>query len=253
MEEAVITKKVAPMPPPAADLLAWLASLPPGERDAAIETHLGIAVEPSDSSPPGDHLVGYHGSGVAPIVHALAEVPVGGEDVFIDLGSGLGKVVILAALLTGAAARGVELQPALVQGARSAAARLGIDVRFDVGDAREADVADGTVFFLYVPFTGPVLSTVLERLHEVARRRAIVVCALGVDLDQAGWLARREVNAFWLAVYDSIVPGAQVRRRGPRLLWQEPSLICREPLSALTLAAAADAIAREAPWSGALR
>jgi hypothetical protein len=82
-------------------------------------------------------------------------------------------------------------------------------------DARDADLDDGTVFFLYVPFTGPVLTGVLRRLRAIAERRAIVVCALGLDVDrEAPWLARRPIDSFWLAVYDSVVPG--VAPRPPR-------------------------------------
>ncbi len=190
-------------------LLDWLASLPPGERDAAVEDHLGIAAESPSSTPPGEHLIGYHASGVAPVVRMLMEVPVVADDVVVDLGAGLGKVVMLARLLTGATARGIELQPALVARAREAAARRGLDVGFTSGDVRDADLDDGTVFFLYVPFTGPVLAEVLRRLQAVASRRPIVVCSLGLELDrEARWLVRRPVDAFWLTVYDSVTPGA---------------------------------------------
>jgi SAM-dependent methyltransferase len=197
--------------PARSELLGWLASLPPGDRDALLEARFGIAAGDLSAAPPGEHLVGYHPSGFDPILRALAEVPVGTDDVFIDLGSGLGKVVLLAALLTGATVRGVELQAPLVARAREAATRLGLDARFVVADARDADLDDGTVFFLYVPFTGPVLSAVLERLRRVAERRAIVVCALGVDLEPAPWLVRRDLDAFWLAIYDSRVPGVTAR------------------------------------------
>jgi hypothetical protein len=200
------------MPRSTADLVAWLASLSPGLRDAAIEEYLGIAQCLPSATPPGEHLIGYHPSGVAAIVRALVEARVTRDDVFVDLGSGLGKVVLLARLLTGATARGVELQAALVDQARRSAARLGVDARFCVGDAREACLDDGTIFFLYAPFTGPALSAVLNRLLAVAEQRAIVVCALGVDLDRAPWLARRAVDSFWLAVYDSRVAGVGPRR-----------------------------------------
>jgi SAM-dependent methyltransferase len=190
------------------ELLRWLATVPPSERDRVLEERLGIVADSGSAAPPGDELIGYHPSGVAPIVRALAEVPVTEHDVFVDLGAGLGKVVLLAALLTGATARGIEIQPALVGRAREAAARLKLDVRFEVGDARDADLDDGTVFFLYLPFTGGVLSRMLDRLRTVAERRRIVVCALGIDLDRTDWLARREVDEFWLAIYDSILPGA---------------------------------------------
>jgi SAM-dependent methyltransferase len=197
--------------PPAADLINWLARLPAAARDAAIEDRLGIAACAPPSIPPGEHLIGYHASGIAAIVRALAEVPVVPGDVFLDLGSGLGKVVILAALLTGATARGIEIQPALVQWARASAVRAGVDVRFALGDVRDAFLEDGTVFFLYAPFTGPVLTSVVDRLREIATRKAIVVCALGIDLDRTSWLARRDVDAFWLSVYESRVPGAPPR------------------------------------------
>ncbi len=195
-----------------ADLLAWIASIPPAKRDAAVEEHFGIRASNLSASPPGDHLVGYHASGVAPIVRALIEIPVDAADVVVDLGAGLGKVVLLAHLLTGATARGIEVQPALVEGAREAARRLQAPVEFTVADARHADLDDGTVFFLYLPFSGPVLAQVLHRLHARAAGQAIVVCSLGLDLGrEAPWLARRPLDAFWLDVYDSVVPGAAPR------------------------------------------
>ena len=182
-------------------------------------------------------MIGYHAAGVAPIVRALLEVPVTAGDVLVDLGSGLGKVVLLARMLTGATARGVEVRPALVDGARAAAARLGVDARFTCADAREADLDDGTVFFLYAPFTGPVLASVLSRLEAVARARPIDVCALGLDLERlASWLVPRTIDAFWLTIYDSARHGAgRVRAEGT-------------PVSA-----AAEAVAFERTWPGALR
>jgi SAM-dependent methyltransferase len=189
----------------------WLASLSEDAREAAVEAHLGIDGA-ADTSLPGDHMLGYHPSGVDPVLRALAEVPVRADDVFIDVGCGRGKVVLLAALVTGAKARGVELQPALVLRARAAAARLGVDARFDCADARDADLEDGTVFYFYTPFTGPVLAVVLERLRRVAERRAIVVCALGFDVT-ASWLVRRDVDHFWLTIYDSAIDAVAARPR----------------------------------------
>jgi SAM-dependent methyltransferase len=216
------------------DLLAWLASLPAGARDAAVEGRLGIGPPLPSSHSPGEDLIGYQPSGVASIVRALREVPVLAGDVVVDLGSGLGKVVLLARLLSGATARGIEVQAALVERAREAAQRLAVDVEFTAGDAREADLDDGSVFFLYTPFVGPVLAAVLARLHALARRRAIVVCALGIGLDRdAPWLARRPLDAFWLDVYDSVVPGVAPRARdglvpGSWLALPEAEFIARD-------------------------
>jgi hypothetical protein len=208
----------------ARDLLETIARVPVVERDAWIERHLGLGEAPS--KPPGDDLVGYHASGVAPIVHMLHAVPVVPADVLVDLGSGLGKVVLLARMLTGATVRGVELQASLVERARTTAKRIGIDVRFDHADVRDAALDDGTVFFLYVPFTGAVLGRVLERLHEVARRHAIVVCALGVDL-AAPWLAQRPLDAFWLSLYDSVVEGVPARAPCSSCLGEPAEIVVR--------------------------
>jgi SAM-dependent methyltransferase len=200
---------------PPGPLLDWLASLPADARDEALERRLGIRDAFVGASPAGDHLLPYHPSGVAPIVHAALDVPITPDDVVIDLGSGAGKVILLTRLLTGATARGVELQAPLVDRARRSARDLGIDVSFIEADARTADVEDGTVFYLYTPFTGPVLAEVLVRLHAIATRRAIVLCALGVDLARlAPWLTPRPLDAFWLTLYDSVVPG--VPPRAPR-------------------------------------
>jgi hypothetical protein len=133
----------------------------------------------------------------------------------VDLGSGLGTVVLLAHLVTGARARGVEIQPKLVARARDAAIRLGLDataVSFEHGDVRDAAIDDGTVFYMYAPFTGSVLVDVTERLHAIAKRRAVIVCALGIELDRrARWLVPREGDSFWLTIYD----GDARRERAP--------------------------------------
>ena len=85
---------------------------------------------------------------------------------------------------------------------------------FDEHDARDADLANGTVFFLYAPFTGEVLDAVLLRLRAVAETHAIVVVALGVDLGRASaWLVARPLDAFWLAIYDSALSASASRQR----------------------------------------
>jgi hypothetical protein len=207
--------------------LADVARADPSRRDRVAEEWLGLdSGQPTE--PPGDELVGYHPSGIASIVRMLVEVPVHSRDVFVDLGSGLGKVVLVTRLLTQAHARGIELQAALVERARLAAARLALDVDFVHADARTSPASafeDGTVFFLYLPFTGSALDHVLSRLHAVATERAIVVCTLGIDLERvAPWLVRRETDSFWLAIYDSAIPGANARRQTDSSAWSETAI-----------------------------
>jgi hypothetical protein len=216
-----------------AELLAWLAEHPPAARDAAIERLLGIEQPRATlarAAPPGESRMPYMPSAIAPIVRAVLEVPITQDDVFVDLGAGLGKAAMAVHLLTGARARGVELQPALVNAASARATDLGLHgVSFIEGDALDADLEDATVVFLYLPFTGDVLAGVLRRLEAIARRRQLVVCSLGLDLRGADWLAPRPTDEFWLSIYDSQIPGAAPR----------PARL------ALPLATLGEAIARE--------
>lgn len=194
-----------PAPLTAEVLLSRLAALPPDQRDAELERLLGIEVHDDLSRSPGPELIGYHPSGLAPVSCALIEAAVGEEDLFIDLGAGVGKVVALARLLCGARARGIEVQRALVD----LSPRVeGVELVH--ADVRHAPLEDGTVFFLYNPFTGAALRDVLARLHAVAQHHGIVVCALGVDLERT-WLQPRPVEHFWLQVLDSVVPGVPAR------------------------------------------
>src|SRR5689334_3623801 len=109
-----------PRPPRGQALLALLEAEARDRRDEVAERLLGIAAPPAGAALGAD-LVPYHPAGVEAVARAVVDVPVTADDLFVDLGSGLGKVVMLAHLLTGAAARGIELQPALVERATAAA------------------------------------------------------------------------------------------------------------------------------------
>ena len=72
------------------------------------------------------------------------------------------------------------------------------------GDAAETEL-DGSIFFLYAPFTGEVLRRVLHRLEVVAHRRRIVICAVDLELHEAPWLFSRETSSASLVLYESRV------------------------------------------------
>lgn len=115
------------------------------------------------------------------------------EDVFVDLGAGLGQAVLLVHLVSGARSIGLEIEPAFCGYARECAAglRLSEDVRFVEGDARFADFCAGTVFFLYTPFTGVLLETVFELLRRAASTRSFMVVTYGpctVTAARQDWL-----------------------------------------------------------------
>src|SRR4051812_2994485 len=77
---------------------------------------------------------------------------VGPEDVVYDLGSGDGRIVILAAEKYGARGVGIELVPRLVETSRELARQAGLAdrVTFVEGDLFTADISDATVVTLYL-------------------------------------------------------------------------------------------------------
>lgn len=102
------------------------------------------------------------------------------DDLFYDLGAGLGQVAFLVHLLSGVAVRGVEVEPAFCQFARACAADLHLTgVSFLQADARQVDYSEGTVFFMYTPFTGKMLQDVLDQLHQISPGQNIQLFTYG--------------------------------------------------------------------------
>jgi hypothetical protein len=146
-------------------LVSGLLRLQPPEREVA---------------PPPAGMVFYQPTPARHIFDLLLRAGLGENDVLVDLGSGLGHVPMLAAMATAARGIGVEREAAYVACARQAARALGLrDVHFVVQDARDADLATGTLFYLYTPFRGAVLRTVLDALRSQATRRSIRVASYG--------------------------------------------------------------------------
>lgn len=200
-------------------LLDSLITTPAAQREGLVDRLLGIPPW-GDASSPAEELIGYHPAGVGAVCRALWEGALGPQDTFVDLGSGLGRVLALARALTGCRAIGIELQARLVE---QTPEWEGVEVRCT--DVRMAPLHDGSVFFLYAPFTGNVLAAVLERLHDVARRKGITVLALGVSIppETRAWLQLQPSECFWLERYDSHVEGiapraATTNARDARLL-----------------------------------
>jgi hypothetical protein len=115
------------------------------------------------------------------------------NDVFVDIGSGLGHVPMMVSICTESRSLGIELEAAYVERAQQCARGLNLNqVTFIQQDAREADLSSGTVFYLYTPFTGSILSAVLKRLRREAAVRQIRVCCYGSCTSvvaEESWLA----------------------------------------------------------------
>ena len=96
---------------------------------------------------------------VAEAMLTLARV--GPDDVVYDLGSGDGRIVLLAAEKYGAKGVGLELMPSLVEVSRKAARERHLEdkVTFIEGDFYKTDISDATVVTLYL---SPSVNRMLE-------------------------------------------------------------------------------------------
>lgn len=155
-------------------------------------------------APAGPENVFYQPTPARHIFSLIRQAGIAARDVLLDLGSGLGHVPLLVSASTGARAIGIEFEPAYVASARSCAQKLNLDrVSFLLEDARDADLSAATVFYLYTPFKGSILRTVLDNLRAESKLRAqaeqkvktaprpIRICAFGpctLTVAQEEWL-----------------------------------------------------------------
>jgi len=143
--------------------------------------------------------------------------PLAPEDAtFVDLGSGLGRMVLLAARRPFRAVIGVEISPALHEIARENLAlatdpqRRCADVRLASGDAAEMRFPPGDlVIYLYNPFNGAVLASALARAVASRRRGDRLVVAYHTPLydevvARAGLVLR--VDLAFGRIYASVDP-----------------------------------------------
>ena len=116
------------------------------------------------------------------------------NDVFYDLGSGLGKVTMLVHLLTGVRCVGVEYQPDFCAYANQQAHSLDLNnVTYLNADARHVGYTEATVFFFFNPFGGTIFDNVLEQLRVEAQKHEIRISSYGSSsqpLSELPWLER---------------------------------------------------------------
>ena len=186
---------------------AALLRVPPGERDAWLDSVFGLGDLPADGPDLPRGCVPYLPSAVDTLLRVVERAPVCSSDVFVDVGSGLGRAVALVHLLTGARAIGLEIQPELARAARDLMRRLQLSrVSCIEGEGAKLTgaVDAGSVFFLYCPFSGDRLANALAGLERIARSRAIRVCTVDLPLPACPWLTlQEEERAGGLAIYRS--------------------------------------------------
>ncbi len=129
---------------------------------------------------PMNEMVSYQPTPARHIFDLIDRTALNENDVLVDLGSGLGHVALVASICTRARVIGIELEPVYIDCARQSAERLDLkNVTFIQQDVRAAELSNGTVFYLYAPFTGNMLRVVMDALRREGARREIRICMFG--------------------------------------------------------------------------
>ncbi len=185
---------------------AALLAVPAVERDAWVDRLLGLHAIPDDGPALPRGGVPYLPCAVEALLRVVELAEVTSTDVVVDVGAGVGRAAAVLHLLTGAATIGLEIQPALVQAAHDLVTRRPT-LRFEPveGDAPQltGHLARGTVFFLYCPFGGDRLASLLDRLEAVAATRPIRVATVDLPLPSRPWLTLTTPADDAVAVYRS--------------------------------------------------
>jgi SAM-dependent methyltransferase len=169
---------------------AALLAVPRAARDPWLDRVLGLGPLPDDGPELPRGCVPYMPCGVDTLIEIVDRAEVGPTDVFVDVGSGVGRAAAFVNLLTGAAVIGIEIQSGLVHVARDVARAVSPRIANVHGDAVKltGHVMTGSVFFLYCPFGGERLQNVLSDLEAIAQTRSIRVCCVDLPLPGCAWL-----------------------------------------------------------------
>ncbi len=131
-------------------------------------------------------------------------------DVLYDLGSGLGRIPIYASLTTPAQCRGIEIVPERAAASEAVKEHFQIDnLEITQGSVLDQNYEDGTVFFLFNPFSFQTLESVADTLKHIAQKKKIRVVSFGPSVsffNDQRWLVSLKVNehAMGLTIYESV-------------------------------------------------
>jgi len=184
---------------------AALLAVPAEARDGWLDRVLDLGPPPDDGPELPRGCVPYLPCSVDALLAIVDGAEIAPSDVVVDIGAGVGRALALIHLLTDAAAIGIEIQPALVQAARTLARRVSPRISHLHGDAVELTgrVATGSVFVLYCPFSGERLQRVLANLEAIAETRPIRVCCVDLPLPTCQWLTATHAAPGGVMVYRS--------------------------------------------------
>jgi SAM-dependent methyltransferase len=138
---------------------------------------------PEALGPSLEYATHYEPTPVEHVVTLLDAIPISLERAtFVDLGCGMGRVVMLATHRPFQQVVGVEFSPALCEIAREnlaaydSALRRCRDARIVCADAKNFALPRGDlVIYMYNPFRGPVMQTIVDRLARTRTDELVLI------------------------------------------------------------------------------
>lgn len=183
------------------DFIARLRAVPLELRDHWVEEVLDIAYPPLDTTELPRDVIRYTPSGISEILFMLEHAGLDPSKRFLDLGAGLGKVVLLVALLTGARARGIELDTALVTQASAAAQALELEnAEFVAADLRALPPPEADVYYMFIPSARS--EAFAARVAAARCGRRSLLFAEPLDWQRIPGLHPCHRSSYWLEMYE---------------------------------------------------
>lgn len=185
-------------------LVVWATTAIRGTEHVSFTTTGSPAGPRRGSSPTSAAQHVYFAATPQPVVRAMLELAeVTSADVVYDLGSGDGRIPIIAAQRFGARGVGIERDAALVAASRASAVEAGLDntVRFIEGDFFATDLSAATVVTLWL---SPMTNAELEpKLRRELRRGARVVSH---QFPIGTWVPTKQIRAGGQDVFLWMIP-----------------------------------------------
>ncbi|MCA9520716.1 MAG: class I SAM-dependent methyltransferase, partial [Myxococcales bacterium] len=162
----------------------------------------------------GEPLFRYQTASTFEITQAIGSLLIRHRDfTFVDIGSGKGKVLIVAQEYGFRRSIGVEISEELHRQAQQNIARLDTAagaIELVCSDIEDFELPDGpTLFYMYNPLSEPLLTRFLARVEDSLRLRPRTVLfvylnpVFGEVLDRAAFLRRVDTRTRWWSLYHS--------------------------------------------------
>jgi hypothetical protein len=163
----------------------------------------------------------YLGAPYSALWHCFGQVAIRGDrDTLLDIGSGMGRVLVVAATKPFRRVIGVEISPELAELARENLRRAGrhlrCEVELEIADARSYHIPDDvTIIHIFNPFTGETLARVggnIRAFLQRTRRPLTIIYGNPAGFEamffSEGWLKRSFFRVFYpnieYAIYDCV-------------------------------------------------